>query len=417
MPEVNVSCDNFQRALSAGNGDLRPMTAKAPLRVRHVASLADIVRDEWNRLFPGRAEDWGYFRACELAGPQGFATSAIVAYAGEELVAAAPLFRTDFRLDMSLEGPLKPAIEWIHRKAPKLVAVPVLGMGSPLTEECPLGFAPGMTPAERTATLKSLLAGMDRYAAAEKIPLIALKDITHRDNLWVAGPLAEAGFTGIATLPIATLPLPFKSVDEYLASLTSSMRADLKKKMKRASGMHIEFRTSIDGIENEIASLFQETRANRKADYGAFDDVPETYFGEVMRNAGDKALVMLCRIDGMLVSFNIALLERNRLLAKYIGMRYPAAREHNLYFVNWVAMVRLCIERGIPWMQTGQTSYRQKTRLGCGLKRSWIYCKYRNSMINPLFKLFGPRMAFDKTDPDLEALGSTARYIEAGAAP
>ncbi len=98
-------------------------------------------------------------------------------------------------------------------------------------------------------------------------------------------------------------------------------------------------------------------------------------------------------------------------------MRYPLAREHNLYFVNWMATARLCMERGIPWLQTGHTSYRQKVRLGCKLKRSWIYFKYRNPLINPLFKLFGPMMAFDAMDPDLQALGADAPYLEPGAAP
>jgi hypothetical protein len=393
------------------------MSAAAPLRVRHVASLAAIASNDWNRLFPGRAEDWGYFRACELARPQGFSTSAIAAYAGEELVAAAPLFRTEYRLDMSLDGPLQRPVAWIYHRAPKLVAAPMLGVGSPLTEECPIGFAPGMTLEARTATLQALLDGLDAHATSENIPLIALKDITHSDNLWVEAPLAAAGFTGVPTLPIATLHLPFANVEEYLGSLSANMRSSLKKKMKQAAQVDIEFRQSIDGIETEIAALFQETHAHRKTDYGAFDDVPEAYFREVLANAGGNARVMLCRVGGELVSFNIHLIERRRVLGKYIGMRYPAAREHNLYFVNWMAMVQLCIERGIPWLQTGQTAYRQKARFGCQLKRSWVYAKHRNRALNPLFKLLGPRMAFDKTDPDLQALGSDASYLDAGVAP
>jgi hypothetical protein len=56
-------------------------------------------------------------------------------------------------------------------------------------------------------------------------------------------------------------------------------------------------------------------------------------------------------------------------------------------------------------------------RLGCKLKRSWIYFKYRNSLINPLFKLFGPMMAFDRMDPDLAALGAAAPYLAPEEAP
>jgi len=388
-----------------------------PIAVRHLTSITGLPREDWDRLFPGRAEGWDYFRACEQAAPEGFQASAMAAYAGAALVAAVPLFRTDYRLDLSLEGPLKPVVEWIHRSAPKLVALPVLGMGSPLTEECLIGFQPGIKEHDRIAAFEALLRGMNDHAAENKIPLLALKDVMDRDATWANGLLKKQGFTGVATLPVATLHLPFSSEDEYLASLSSSMRSDLRKKMRRANKVKFEFRDSIADIEDEIAALFEETRANSKVDYGSFDEVPATYFREVMRNCHGKAHVMLGTIDDKLISFNISLTEPDRLLAKYIGMRYPDAREHNLYFLNWMAMVRYCIDRGIPWMQAGHTSYRQKARLGCKLKRSWIYFRHRNMLINPLFKGFGPMMAFDQMDPDLQALGDDAPYLEAGAAP
>ena len=388
-----------------------------PIAVRHLTSITGLPREDWDRLFPGRAEGWDYFRACEQAAPEGFQASAMAAYAGAALVAAVPLFRTDYRHDLSLEGPLKPVVEWIHRGAPKLVALPVLGMGSPLTEECLIGFQPGIKEHDRIAAFEALLRGMNDHAAENKIPLLALKDVMDRDATWANGLLKKQGFTGVATLPVATLHLPFSSEDEYLASLSSSMRSDLRKKMRRANKVKFEFRDSIADIEDEIAALFEETRANSKVDYGSFDEVPATYFREVMRNCHGKAHVMLGTIDDKLISFNISLTEPDRLLAKYIGMRYPDAREHNLYFLNWMAMVRYCIDRGIPWMQAGHTSYRQKARLGCKLKRSWIYFKHRNMLINPLFKGFGPMMAFDQMDPDLQALGDDAPYLEAGAAP
>ncbi len=393
------------------------MIGGKPLLARHLPSITDIPREDWARLFDPKAEDWDYFRACERASPEDFAASAMGVYAGDTLIAAAPLFRTDYRLDLSLEGPLKPAGEWLYRHAHKFVVVPVLGLGSPLTEECPIGFQPGLRADERLAAFAALTQGMDAYAKAEAIPLLALKDITDRDAVWAHEPLRQSGFTRVATLPLATLHLPFKTEDEYLASLSASMRSDLRKKMRRATKVTIEIRDSIDGVEDEIVQLFEETKANRKTDYGSFDEVPANYFGEVMQAMPGKAQLMLCRVDGTLATFNIFLIEPDRIIGKYVGMRYPLAREHNLYFVNWMATARLCMERGIPWLQTGHTSYKQKVRLGCKLKRSWIYFRYRNMAINPLFKLFGPMMAFDAMDPDLQALGADAPYLEPGAAP
>ena len=91
------------------------MTAGEPLIARHVASIAALDREAWNRLFPGRAEGWGYFKACEQAAPAGFSASALGVFAGDELVGAAPLFRTDYQLDLSLKGVLKPAVDWLRR--------------------------------------------------------------------------------------------------------------------------------------------------------------------------------------------------------------------------------------------------------------------------------------------------------------
>ena len=393
------------------------MSGSGHFSARHVASITHIARDDWDRLFPGRAEGWDYFAACERAQPEDFSASALSAYAGDKPVAAVVLFRTEYRLDMSLEGgPLKPAIDWIYRNAPKLVVVPVLGIGSPLTEECPIGFAPELTPEARLSAFRVLLDALDAHARDSKVPLLAIKDLMDRDTPWADAPLKAAGFTRVATLPLATLPLPFKNEDEYLASLSSSMRSDLRKKMRRAEA-EIEIRNSIDGIEDEIVALFEETKAQRKTDYGAFDEVPADYFREVMQAMPGRAQLMLMRVGGTLATFNIFLIEKERIIGKYVGMRYPLAREHNLYFVNWMATARLCMERGIPWLQTGHTSYQQKVRLGCQLKRSWIYFKHRNPLINPLFKLFGPQMAFDQMDPDLQSLGSSAPYLAPDAAP
>src|SRR5689334_17983996 len=90
----------------------RNLVAKA------LPSVTAVEQPMWDRLFPGAAEAWDYYRACERSAPQGFAASAIGVFAGDELVAAAPLFKISHRLDTSLEGPLKVVGDWLGRTAP-----------------------------------------------------------------------------------------------------------------------------------------------------------------------------------------------------------------------------------------------------------------------------------------------------------
>ena len=183
--------------------------------------------------------------------------------------------------------------------------------------------------------------------------------------------------------------------------------------MRGFANAQVEIRDSIDGVEDEIVALFQETKAKRKADYAEFDEVPDAYFREVVTNLRGRVTVILIRIGGQLASFSILLEENNRIIGKYIGMRYPLAREHNVYFLNWMLVVRHCIEKRAEWLQVGQTTYRQKARLGCKLRSSWVYFKHQGALMGPLFRTFGPMMAFDKMDPDLRELGADAPYLPA----
>ena len=274
-------------------------------------------------------------------------------------------------------------------------------------------------PSARTSS-RRCCAGSTRHAAASAVPLLALKDVVHRDAAWAAPPLAAAGFTRVATLPVATLHLPFASVEaEYLASLSASMRSDLQQQdAARRRRRHRAARQSIDGIENEIDGA---VRGDERA--------PQDRLRRLRRRAGQllprgdgrhqpaTRASCVCRVGGELVSFNLFLVERDRVIGKYIGMRYALAREHNLYFVNWMATVRLCIERGIPWLQTGHTSYRQKVRLGCQLKRSWIYFKYRNAADQPAVQAVRPAHGVRPDGSRPAGARRAGAYLDAGAAP
>jgi hypothetical protein len=159
-------------------------------------------------------------------------------------------------------------------------------------------------------------------------------------------------------------------------------------------------------------SLYAATRANRKASYGAFDELPRGYFRELMAVLGGGARLQLLWIADTLAAFNLFIVEGDRVLGKYLGMRYPLAREHSLYFANWMAMIRYCIENHYRELNVGQTSYALKVRLGCRLRRSWIYVKHTGLVRGPLFRLLAPYAAFDRIDPYLRQLGKAGAYAE-----
>lgn len=393
-----------------------PARVAAPTRdrllARHHASIAEIDRTDWNRLFPGHAEDYDYFLAAERAGSAHFTFSAVAAYDGHRLVAAAPVFRLDYRLDTTLPERLKALGRVVERFAPRLARVPVLGLGSPMSEECPIGIDPALDPTRRMAALEALIAALEQHAKASGISILALKDVTDADATWCAAPLAAAGFARMASLPVATLPLPYDTFESYLKSLPSKRRTEIRSKLKQAAGIETEIHHDIDDIHDEILALYRATRANRKASYEAFDEVPDGYFREVMRNAGGKARVLICRHQGRIVSFNFFLVEKDRVIGKFVGMDYRVARQLNLYFFNWMTIVRFCVDNGIAELQTGQTTYAVKVRLGCRMKRSWIHFKHRGRVMGWVFRRIAPVLSLADADTDLAALGNKVVYME-----
>lgn len=381
----------------------------AGYQVQVLPGVEAIGREAWTALFPTDAEGWDYYVACESFPPPAFAFQAIVVIAQGRLVAAAPIFRITYRLDTPLQGRWRGLGEWLNRRMPRLVNMPVIGLGSPLADRCHLGFASDLSGSERLVAMRALIAGLDAHAVSQDVPILAIKDLADRDLASADLPLKEARFTRVPSLPIAALDLPFASEEDYLSSLSAATRKDIRRKLRTADLVRVEMRMSIAGIENEILSLYDETRAQSGLDYGEFEKLSPDYFRGVMQSLGDRSVLMLYWHGDELIGFNMLLVETDRVIDKYIGMRYPQAREHNLYALSWMTNVRFCLARGIRCLQTGQTAYASKVRFGSRLDKSWLYYKHRGRLMNSLFRTFGPLMPPDKADPDLAALARKSR--------
>ena len=385
----------------------------SPYVARILPSIAAFEPADWRRLYGPASEGFDYYRACEEAQPDSFKFIAAGVLDGERLIAGVPLFRADFRLDMPLQGRLKRLGNWLHRYAPRLVSLRVLGAGSPHSDHLALALDDALGSAARAAALEALLGGLLTHARDKqsRADIIAVKDVTDAQARWADPVFRRLGFARIATLPVAVLELPFKSEAQYIESLSQNQRSNLRRKLKKAKDVRVEVRDNVDGLDRQIAELREATRLDAEVDYGDFEQVAPGYFAAVMRHMPDRARALLYWQGEVLVGFALVFLEPERMIFQYVGMRYPAAKELGIYFLNWMTMIRLCLERGIPKLHAGQTTYLTKCRLGCELERTWIYFRARGRAWNVAVKTLGPLFAIDRMDPDLKALGDKARYV------
>lgn len=373
------------------------------LVARTVASVAEIEAAVWDACQPGAAEGHAYYRACENAAATsgiGLRLAAVVVEAQGEVIAIAPFFRLSYRLDTPLQGRLRRLGEALFRHLPGLVTLKALCVGSPYAECCHLGFAPRLDAAGRAEACACLAQALLRQAQAERAHLVVWKDLAP-DQEQDATCLPQAGFARLASLPVAVLDLPFANEAAYLASLSAATRKDIRRKLARAGAVRVEFRTEIQELAQEIDALYAATRAQSELDYGELEVLPPGYFAEVSRALGERAVFALYWVEGELAAFNLLLLEADRVIDKFLGMRYPLAREHNLYAVSWMTNVRFCLERRIGLFQSGQTAYASKLRFGSRLVPSAIQVRHRRAPLQWALRALSPWLGFDRFDPDL----------------
>lgn len=373
------------------------------LVARIVASVADVEAAAWDSCLPGEAENHAYYRACETAAAAsgiGLRLAAIVVEAQGEIVAVVPFFRLNYRLDTPLQGRLRWLGEALFRHAPGIVTLKALCVGSPYAERCHLGFAPRLDAAGRAEASACFAQALQQRAQAERADLVVWKDLAP-DREQEATCLSQAGFARLASLPVAVLDLPFTDEAAYLASLSAATRKDIRRKLAKAGAVRVEFRTEIDGLAQEIDTLYEATRAASGLDYGELEILPPGYFAAVSRALGERAVFALYWVGEELAAFNLLLVEADRVIDKFLGMRYPLAREHNLYAVSWMTNVRFCLDRRIGLFQSGQTAYASKLRFGSRLVPSVIQVRHRRAPLQWALRAFSPWLGFDRFDPDL----------------
>ncbi len=367
-----------------------------------VDSIEAFGREEWNRLFPDELEDWSYYRAVERSDLPEFSFRYFCVRDEAGLLrAAVPAFVTDYRLDTTLSGRLKRFADWLTRHFPRLLRQKMLSLGSPVSEICHLGFAPGVPADEQQRLLGAILAKAESFARGNRVRMIAVKDAAAaQDALWAAAAKAH-GLRRQPGLPTASLAVRFENIDEYFATLSKATRKDIRRKLKDSAGLRVEWRAGIDGIEGEVMRLYKSTHANAQF---SFEELTSEYFHNVLREMAGRASCATYWLGDKLVAFNLVLHDGKRLLDKFLGMDYAVAREYNLYFYTWIENVRRCIDLKLALYQSGQGLHALKRRLGSRLSANWLWYRHRNRVVDAVLALVERIARLDRQDPELAAL-------------
>lgn len=398
MPKSTVEFGSLPNAVSSRT------PADEPLHVDVHASIDSVPRSAWNALIPGSPEDWDFYRAVEDAPPEGFDLGALTATTDAgRVIAVAPCFRLTYRLDTPFQGRARYWFDRLYALCPGVLSFRVLGLGSPLSDSCNIGLASDLDPTGRSIVFNELIDTLEAEARQAKAPVIAIKGLGD-DAAEYHDVLTSRGFTRIRSVPVVMLPLASPSLEHYLGTLKRRYRSYFKSKMKTLAQVRIEFRRSAAGLETQLIALYEATLAQSGVSYGDFDRIGPEYFASFLARQADKAQLMLFWRGDDLVGFHLFHAGDRRIISNKMGMRYPDARELNLYFLNWLKIIEYATARGISEIEMGATTYAAKLLFGGHMETRWVYFRFRNRLVNAMARRFAPLFDFERNDPELTSL-------------
>lgn len=134
-----------------------------------------------------------------------------------------------------------------------------------------------------------------------------------------------------------------------------------------------------------------------------FDLLTRDFFAGLLQSREIGGVVFCYRHDGELVGYNICLEHGGMLIDKYIGLRYPQARELDLYFVSWFVNLEHALGRGLRFYVAGWTDPEVKASLGARFTFTRHLVWVRNPILRRILYMF--RHWFES---DAKAVGAKA---------
>ena len=224
----------------------------------------------------------------------------------------------------------------------------------------------------------------------QESPLLSASDNDFAKALSQA--LAEQGFVALEGQALAYVPLGFASTDEYLAGLSKNRRSSFRRKLKSRAQLSVQriptgAAFAADAQVDAYYALFDAVYAQSDIH---FDKLTRGFFADLLRDADNGGIVFEYRDrqSDALLGWNLCFEHDGRLIDKYIGLSYPAAREANLYFVSWMINLEYALERGLSHYVAGWTDPEVKAQLGASFTMTQHLVFIRNPVLRALGRRF-----------------------------
>lgn len=220
-----------------------------------------------------------------------------------------------------------------------------------------------------------------------KTHFIMIKDL-HSQHRAQAAHLEHLSYRYVETEPNMVLALnpAWKTYDDYLASLASKYRANVRnaifKKMDDGA-CSVEPLADLGAVRAELHALYKAVQSN--AGVRMFELVPD-YFAALQQAAGNGFRCTVVRREGAILGFLISVADGDTAVAYHIGFDRAAAEDLPIYLRLLHAGIADAIAMGCKEISYGRTALEPKAALGAKPQPFGILVRHRQPVLNKMMK-------------------------------
>jgi predicted N-acyltransferase len=251
-----------------------------------------------------------------------------------------------------------------------------------------LAFAQGVDPELAWHGVAEVLY---RVRQAEKLAgsanFVMIKDL-HGPQVEDASFLKNLSYRFVETEPnmVLALAADWKSYDDYLASLASKYRANIRngvfKPIEQAQ-CTVEHFTDMAGMQAEVHALYKEVQVN--AGFRPFELQPE-YFPALQEAAGERFRCSVVKREGKMLGFLVTIADGETAIAFHIGFDRAAAADLPIYLRLLHAGIADAIGLGCKRISFGRTALEPKAALGARPETFGVLIRHRQPLMNKVIK-------------------------------
>lgn len=298
---------------------------------------------------------------------------------------------TDF--SQLLPKPLQWLSTGIGRIWKRFLRVRITECASPLSASHSISLQQG---ANRQFLIEKIGAAVASIARSQGSRLVVIRDFLSEDRKDF-DILLERGYNLVSNMPLARIRVRWRTYDDYLASMRSRYRKDVKRRLKRAasSGQEVGVLESFGG---QSALWVSQARTVHEKTKGFKREVLSCgYYENMDHKLGARSSLVAASRDGAVVAHGMVLHDDSATIATYFGRDPGPASQEWFHLVNEV--IRIGIDRKSTYIYLGLGSYDAKSNVGADVEPLFVYSKSTIAPVNWLMKLLPRTMDYPMKEP------------------